>query len=56
MCQWFGPTKLVITTEGMDESVFVRDAKTGEVVGIDLPKKLVIVPNHQVGLSGVGKC
>ncbi|KAG8987453.1 hypothetical protein FRB90_003331, partial [Tulasnella sp. 427] len=51
MCQWFGPTKFVITTEGMDESVFVKDPKTGKVTDIKLPEKLVIVSNHQVYLD-----
>lgn len=54
MCQWFAPTKFVITTEGMDESIFVKDPKTGKVTDIKLPEKLVIISNHQVGsLLGV---
>lgn len=47
MCQWFAPTKFVITTEGMDESVFVKD-RGGKVVGMKFPEKLVLVTNHQV--------
>ncbi|KAG8955404.1 hypothetical protein FRC04_008755 [Tulasnella sp. 424] len=51
MCQWFAPTKFVITTEGMDESIFEKDPKTGKVTSINLPKKLVIISNHQVYLD-----
>ncbi|KIO31945.1 hypothetical protein M407DRAFT_241659 [Tulasnella calospora MUT 4182] len=51
MCQWFAPTKFVITTEGMDESIFVKDPKTGKVTDIKLPEKLVIISNHQVYLD-----
>jgi len=48
MCQWFAPTSLLITTEGMDESILVRDPETGQVVGLNLPPKLVLMANHQV--------
>lgn len=52
MCQWFAPTKFVITTEGMDDSVLVKDKTTGKTIGLKLPEKLVIVSNHQVRSCG----
>jgi len=53
----FAPTSLRITfeTEGVGrftpeeiEQAVIRDKKTGNVTGLDLPKKLVIVANHQM--------
>ncbi|KAG9027781.1 hypothetical protein FRB95_007388 [Tulasnella sp. JGI-2019a] len=49
-CQWFAPTQFVITTEGMDDSMIVKDA-AGKVVGLQLPEKLVMMSNHQVYLD-----
>lgn len=57
MSQLFAPTTLRITfeTEGLGkfaseeiEEVAVRDA-SGTVVELRLPKKMVIIANHQVG-------
>ena len=54
--QWFAPTSLVISfeTEGHGkfspeeiESLVVRD-KTGKVAGLNLPRKTVLIANHQV--------
>ncbi|KAG8868729.1 hypothetical protein FRB97_001959, partial [Tulasnella sp. 331] len=50
ICQWFAPTQFVITTEGMDDSMVVKD-DTGQVVGLQLPEKLVVMANHQVYLD-----
>lgn len=56
MCQLFGPTTLRITfeSEGLGaftkedvERYVLRDAN-GEVSELRLPKKLVIIANHQV--------
>lgn len=56
MCQWFAPTKLVVTFERdgigkfSDEDLeryLVKNDK-GEVVNLDLPTKLVLIANHQV--------
>lgn len=56
----FAPTTLHITfeTEGIGkfspediERVVIRDKKTGNAVGLDLPKKMVIVSNHQVSVN-----
>ena len=48
MCQLFAPTKFIVTTEGLDHSIFAKEPQTGKIIGIDLPDKLVIVANHQV--------
>ncbi|KAF6766392.1 acyltransferase-domain-containing protein [Ephemerocybe angulata] len=56
MCQWFAPTKLVVTFERdgigkfTDEDIakyVVRD-DNGEAVGLDLPTKFVLIANHQI--------
>jgi hypothetical protein len=56
MSQLFAPSKLVITfeTEGQGkfssleiENIAVRNAN-GEVIGLHLPNKSVIIANHQV--------
>lgn len=56
MCQWFAPTKLVITferqgkgrfTEEEIQRVVVKD-EAGQVVALNLPKKFVLIANHQV--------
>ena len=54
--QWFAPTELVISfeTEGQGkftpeeiEGLVVRD-KNGTVVALNLPRKTVLIANHQV--------
>ena len=54
--QWFAPTELVISfeTEGQGkftqaeiDKLVVRDA-SGRVVALDLPRKTVLIANHQV--------
>jgi hypothetical protein len=56
MCQWFAPTKLMITfeTEGKGkvteedlQDIAVRN-QAGEVEYLKLPTKFVLVSNHQV--------
>ncbi|KAF9056368.1 acyltransferase-domain-containing protein [Panaeolus papilionaceus] len=56
MCQWFAPTKLVITfeTEGMGrftqeelDQYIVKDT-AGNPVALDLPTKFVMIANHQI--------
>ncbi|EIN13553.1 hypothetical protein PUNSTDRAFT_56913 [Punctularia strigosozonata HHB-11173 SS5] len=56
MCQWFSPTRLVVSfeTEGEGawtteelERIVVRDG-TGKVTRLDLPRKSVFIANHQV--------
>ncbi|PCH33504.1 acyltransferase-domain-containing protein [Wolfiporia cocos MD-104 SS10] len=56
MCQWFAPTKLVVSfeTEGQGrftdeqlESLVERDGE-GRVVGLRLPQRAVLIANHQV--------
>jgi hypothetical protein len=57
MCQWFAPSRLVITFEHDGPGSFtneeIRDiAKRGgdgRVLGLNLPKKSVLIANHQVG-------
>src|ERR1700761_8849151 len=55
MCQWFAPTKLVISfeTEGKGrftteqiEKIVVKD-ENGKVVSLDLPTKFILIANHQ---------
>ena len=56
MCQWFAPTKLVITFERKGKGAFREDEiehiavrnKKGEVVSLKLPEKFVYIANHQV--------
>ena len=53
ICQWFAPTKVLITLEGdniKDEDFIVKD-EVGNVVGLKLPEKLVIMANHQVSCA-----
>jgi hypothetical protein len=56
MTQWFGPTELRITfeTEGLGkftpeevDNVAIRDG-TGRITALRLPRKAVIISNHQV--------
>ncbi|KAH9944525.1 uncharacterized protein BXZ73DRAFT_87406 [Epithele typhae] len=57
--QWFGPTKLIISfeTEGQGkftreeiERLVVRDSG-GRVIALDLPRKTVVIGNHQNSLK-----
>ncbi|PPQ72722.1 hypothetical protein CVT26_003017 [Gymnopilus dilepis] len=56
MCQWFAPTKLLVTfeTEGMgaftqDEiDRFIVKDSDGNNIGLNLPTKFVLIANHQV--------
>lgn len=56
MCQWFAPTKLIVTfeREGMgaftqqDIDQFVIKDEKNNAVGLDLPTKFVLIANHQV--------
>ncbi|KAF7306685.1 putative acyltransferase CST26 [Mycena indigotica] len=59
MCQWFAPTKLRITfeTKGKGkfsqeqiEEIAVKD-EDGNIVALDLPKKFVLISNHQIYLD-----
>ncbi|KAI0361798.1 acyltransferase-domain-containing protein [Trametes cingulata] len=56
ICQWFAPTKLVLSfeTEGLGkftpeeiETLVERD-NHGKVVALNLPKKAVLIANHQI--------
>ncbi|KAI0082188.1 acyltransferase-domain-containing protein [Panus rudis PR-1116 ss-1] len=56
MCQWFAPTKLLISfeREGLGsfsseeiEQLVVRD-KSGKVAALRLPQKSVLIANHQI--------
>lgn len=57
MSQWFAPSRLVITFEHDGPGAFsineIRDMTTrggdGRVLGLHLPKKSVLIANHQVG-------
>ncbi|KAJ7275310.1 hypothetical protein B0H12DRAFT_251814 [Mycena haematopus] len=56
MCQWFAPTKLVISFEREGKGRFteeeieriVKKNKNGEVEWLDLPTKFILIANHQV--------
>ena len=56
MCQWFAPTKLIVTFErdGIgkfsddDLDRYVLKNSKGETVGLDFPTKFVLIANHQV--------
>ena len=56
MCQWFAPTKLVVTfeTQGMGrftpeeiDLCLLKDSH-GNPVALNLPTKFVLIANHQV--------
>ncbi|KAJ7492889.1 acyltransferase-domain-containing protein [Mycena latifolia] len=56
MCQWFAPTKLVISferegkgsfTPEQIEQIVIKD-ENGQVVYLDLPTKFILIANHQV--------
>ena len=56
MCQWFAPSRLVITFEQDGLGAFSRDEidaiairdGDGRVLGLNLPTKSVLIANHQV--------
>ncbi|KAF8213339.1 acyltransferase-domain-containing protein [Mycena galopus ATCC 62051] len=56
MCQWFAPTKLVISFEREGKGRFTAEEieriviknKNGEVQWLDLPTKFILIANHQV--------
>ena len=56
MCQWFAPSRLVITFEHDGPGAFsideIRDMTTrdgdGRVLSLHLPEKSVLIANHQV--------
>jgi hypothetical protein len=56
MCQWFAPTRLRITFEQDGLGAFSHDeidkiairGIDGRVLGLNLPRKSVLVANHQV--------
>ena len=57
MCQWFAPSRLLITFEQDGLGAFSRDeideiairGRDGRVLGLNLPQKSVLIANHQVG-------
>lgn len=59
MCQWFAPTTLVVTFETEGPGAFTKEElkglvvrnKAGKVVNVNLPKKSVLIANHQVCTS-----
>ena len=56
MCQWFAPSRLVITLERDGPGAFsieeigqiVIRARDERVLGLNLPSKSVLIANHQV--------
>ena len=56
MCQWFAPTKLLITFETKGEGRFTPEEiqcysiknKHGDIVALNFPSKFVLIANHQV--------
>ena len=56
MCQWFAPTKLVITFETKGEGRFTPEEiqsysiknNHGDIVALNFPSKFVLIANHQV--------
>lgn len=56
MCQWFAPSRLVVTLERDGPGAFsmeeIRDlvirGNDGRVLGLKLPTKSVLIANHQV--------
>ncbi|KAJ7071291.1 acyltransferase-domain-containing protein [Mycena amicta] len=59
MCQWFAPTTLHVTFEMHGKGKFTPEeiekiavkGKDGQVVALNLPKKFVLIANHQVYLD-----
>ncbi|KIK04274.1 hypothetical protein K443DRAFT_93492 [Laccaria amethystina LaAM-08-1] len=56
MCQWFAPTKLLITFETKGEGRFTPEEiqsysiknKHGDIVALNFPSKFVLIANHQI--------
>jgi lysocardiolipin and lysophospholipid acyltransferase len=56
MCQWFAPSTLLITLERDGPGAFSQDeidkfairGTDGRVLGLNLPRKSVLIANHQV--------
>lgn len=56
MCQWFAPSRLVVTFERDGPGAFSMDeireiairGRDGRVLGLKLPNKSVLIANHQV--------
>src|SRR5580692_7517403 len=56
MCQWFAPSRLVITFEHDGHGAFpideIRDmvvrGRNGRVLRLNLPSKSILIANHQV--------
>jgi hypothetical protein len=56
MCQWFAPSTLLITLERDGPGAFSQDeidkiairGSDGRVLGLNLPRKSVLIANHQV--------
>lgn len=61
MCQWFAPSRLVITFEHDGPGAFAIDemrdivirGRNGRVLGLNLPRKSILIANHQVGICSV---
>lgn len=62
ICQWFAPTKLIVSFETTGQGSFtpedidriiIKDKK-GDVVSLNLPTKFVMIANHQVRISLLG--
>ena len=59
MCQWFAPSRLVITLERDGPGAFTMEeiseivirGSDGRVLGLKLPLKSVLIANHQVRTS-----
>jgi hypothetical protein len=57
MCQWFAPSRLIVTFEQVGLGAFSMDemdemairGRDGQVLGLNLPNKSVMIANHQVG-------
>ncbi|KAJ7293311.1 acyltransferase-domain-containing protein [Mycena rebaudengoi] len=56
MCQWFAPTKLIVTFEKEGKGKFTEEEiqrivvknQDGEVVSLNLPTRVILIANHQV--------
>ncbi|GJJ09633.1 hypothetical protein Clacol_003857 [Clathrus columnatus] len=58
ICQFFGPTRFVITSEGdnlKEDELFTKDS-SGNIIKVNLPDKLVIMANHQVRTPVLMEC
>jgi hypothetical protein len=58
MCQWFAPTKLVISFEREGKGRFTAEeidalvvkGENGEVASLNLPTKFILIGNHNVSI------